>query len=86
MVVKTISVTYGRKINLGDYNSANVECTLWADVDADEETLLHNLMSNLWTMAKERHCCLLERHQRATVTVLLPYAHSMPPTRRSLPR
>ena len=31
--VKTVSVHYGRKQNLGDFNSANVECTVWADVE-----------------------------------------------------
>ncbi len=30
--IKTVSVTYGRKANLGDYNSADVECSVWADV------------------------------------------------------
>lgn len=36
MQLKTVSVTYGRKINLGDYNSATVDCTLWADLDEGE--------------------------------------------------
>lgn len=49
--VKTVSVTYGRKINLGDFNSATVDCTIWADVDEGEE--LNAAMSALWTMAKE---------------------------------
>jgi hypothetical protein len=34
--VKTVSITYERKINLGDYNSATIGLTLWADVDEDE--------------------------------------------------
>jgi hypothetical protein len=37
MRVKTISVVYERKINLGDYNSATIGLTLWADVDDDED-------------------------------------------------
>jgi hypothetical protein len=37
MKVKTISVTYGRKINLGDYNSAEIGLTLWADLDEHED-------------------------------------------------
>ena len=37
MNLKTVSVTYGRKFNLGDYNRATVDCTLWADLDADDD-------------------------------------------------
>ena len=48
--VKTVSVTYGRKANLGDYNSANVECTVWADVKDEED--LNVVMADLWGMAK----------------------------------
>jgi len=33
MKIRTISVTYERKINLGDYNSAHIGLTLWADLD-----------------------------------------------------
>lgn len=33
MPIKTVSFTYGRKFNLGDYNSANVECSVWAELD-----------------------------------------------------
>jgi hypothetical protein len=50
-LVKTVSVHYGRKINLGDYNSANVECTVWADVEPDED--LDAAMHALWSCAKE---------------------------------
>lgn len=34
--VKTISVTIGRKINLGDYESATAEVSIWAEMDEDE--------------------------------------------------
>lgn len=37
MKVKTVSVTYDRKFNLGDYNSASVGVTLWADVEGDDD-------------------------------------------------
>lgn len=47
--IKTIAVTYGRKLNLGDYNSANVEVTLWADVQEGEDT--NAAMHQLWDMA-----------------------------------
>jgi hypothetical protein len=49
--VKTVSVHYGRKLNLGDFNSATVECTVWADVDEGEN--LDQAMHGLWDMAKE---------------------------------
>jgi hypothetical protein len=49
--IKTVSVTYGRKQNLGDYNSATVDCTLWADIDPDGEDL-DVAMHALWEMAK----------------------------------
>lgn len=48
--IKTVSVTYGRKQNLGDYNSATVDCTLWADVEEGED--LNATMHGLWDMAK----------------------------------
>lgn len=50
-VIKTVSVTYERKVNLGDYNSATVGCTLWADVEQGED--LDASMHGLWEMAKE---------------------------------
>ena len=37
MQLKTISVTYGRKLNLGDYNSAHAEISLWADLDEGDD-------------------------------------------------
>ena len=30
MVLKSLSVTYGRKLNLGDFNSVHSEVSLWA--------------------------------------------------------
>lgn len=37
MRVKQISVVYERKFNLGDYNSAHIGLTLWADLDEGED-------------------------------------------------
>ena len=37
MQLKTISVTYGRKLNLGDYNSAHTEISLWAELDEGDD-------------------------------------------------
>jgi hypothetical protein len=46
--VKTVSVTYGRKVNLGDWSSGNVEVTIWADVKGED---LDSCMKSLWEMA-----------------------------------
>jgi len=51
MRIKTVSVTYGRKCNLGEYNSATVECSMWADLDVEDD--LDAAMRGLWDMAKE---------------------------------
>jgi len=48
--IKTISVTYGRKFNLGDYNSAHLETTYWADLDVNEDP--EGVALNLWDTAK----------------------------------
>jgi hypothetical protein len=37
MNIKTISVTYERKLNLGDFNSAAIGVTVWADVEDGED-------------------------------------------------
>lgn len=37
MRVKTISVSYRRKFNLGDYNSLDLEATVWCDLDEGED-------------------------------------------------
>ena len=50
MNLKTISVTYERKFNLGDYNSAHIGMTLWADLEADEDEA--EASTALWEMAK----------------------------------
>lgn len=43
MRLKEISATYGRKVNLGDYNSQHVEITLWAELeDGDDLELAAN--------------------------------------------
>lgn len=37
MRLKTISCTYGRKLNLGDFNSVHSEISLWADLDDGDD-------------------------------------------------
>ena len=50
MNVTTISVTYSRKFNLGDYNSAQIEYTCWAQLEPGD--FLSECNSELWEMAK----------------------------------
>lgn len=50
--IKTISVTYGRKFNLGDYNSAHIEISMWADLEAGDDP--DEVTEALYTDAK-RH-------------------------------
>ena len=50
MQLKTVSVTYGRKFNLGDYNSATIDCSLWAELEEGEDEAA--AMTALWEMAK----------------------------------
>lgn len=54
ITVKTVSVHYERKLNLGDFNSAAVGCTVWADVTEDDASPegLDAAMRALWDMAK----------------------------------
>ncbi len=71
MQIKTVSVHYERKINLGDYNSAAIGITLWADVDPHENAALDEIMTALWTMAKDNvkaQALPLVRNQQAEVT------------------
>lgn len=49
--ITTVSVTYGRKVNLGDYNSAHVEISIWADVTEEDD--LDAMMRQLWAMSKQ---------------------------------
>jgi len=50
MLLNSVSITYGRKVNLGDYNNANIEVTLGADLELGDD--LHAVMQDLWAMAK----------------------------------
>lgn len=37
MRIKTVSATYERKFNLGNYNSVNIGVTMWADCEVSED-------------------------------------------------
>lgn len=49
--IKTLSVTYERKFNLGDYNSLHIGMTTWADVHDD--TTAEEVQAELWKWIKE---------------------------------
>ena len=51
MNITSVQVTYGRKHNLGDYSSAHVEVSIWADVTEEDD--LDSTMRELWKMGKE---------------------------------
>ena len=51
MKLTTISTTYERKINLGNYRSAHIGITLWADLAEEDD--LDECAKALWTMATE---------------------------------
>lgn len=40
MKLTTISATYDRKLNLGDYNSVHIAMTLWADLEDGDDPAL----------------------------------------------
>lgn len=50
MKITTVSVTYGRKLNLGDYNSANIEMSIWAELEEGDNEA--EVAGALWEMAK----------------------------------
>jgi len=52
MIVKTVSFTYGRKVQTGaQYESAHVEITLWADIEEGDD--LDRCMHALHETAKQ---------------------------------
>jgi hypothetical protein len=55
--VKTISVAYERKINLGDYNSAHLGVTLWAEPDegADPDEVARLLQAEARDLCREEY-------------------------------
>jgi hypothetical protein len=35
--ITTVSATYGRKVNLGDFNSGHIEVSLWAELEPTDD-------------------------------------------------
>ena len=65
MNVKTVSVTYERKLNLGDYNSATIGASAWADLDDGEDPVAayEALYAMVKEMVKEQALPLVRRQQ-----------------------
>ena len=63
MQVKEVSITYGGKLNLGDYNSAHVEATLSAIAEPGEsaEGVASQLMTTAQTLVREQVRSLMAR-------------------------
>ncbi|MCC5639815.1 hypothetical protein LC593_29115 [Nostoc sp. CHAB 5844] len=51
MDIKTISVSYQRKFNLGDYESVEIGCALWGQIDPEEDE--NGCIQYLFEKAKE---------------------------------
>lgn len=51
MQIQTVSVTYARTFNLGDYNSARFEVSVAAELGADDDPA--TCEAELWRLAKE---------------------------------
>lgn len=45
-----VSVTYGRKFNLGDYNSAHIEISIWAELEDGDDS--DTVTTDLFEQAK----------------------------------
>lgn len=78
MQLNSVTITYGRKVNLGDYNNANIEVTLGANLEEDDD--LHTVMQELWTMAKANVRAqvlplLIKGKKTGDISLGLPSAH-----------
>jgi len=62
MYVKTVSAHYVRKFNLGDYQSAEIGVTVWADLDPEED-------------AEQCLAACFELCKRQTKAQVLPLVH-----------
>lgn len=63
MQIKEVSITYGGKLNLGDYNSAHVEATLSAIAEPGEtpEDIAGALMAAAQKLVREQVRSLMSR-------------------------
>jgi len=49
--IRTITVDYGRKFNLGDFNSAEIKCGAWIELEEGDDVSL--VMEEAWQWAKD---------------------------------
>ena len=65
MRIKTISVVYERKWNMGSYESATVGATAWADLDEgeDEKAAFDALFAEVKGVVREQSLPLLAKRQ-----------------------
>jgi hypothetical protein len=68
--IKTISVVYGRKFNLGDYQSMTIEATAWCDLDEgdDEKTAYDALFAEVKQVVKEQALPVIKSQPAVDVT------------------
>jgi len=69
--IKTVSVTYSRKFNLGDYNSAEIGVSLWADLEdyASERDALADLFERAKSAVREQAVPIVKRDQNIAAEV-----------------
>ena len=48
--LRTVSVSYDRKVNLGDFNALTVSCTLWVQIEPGDDD--NAVMAGMWDMAR----------------------------------
>ena len=65
--IKTISVTYGRKLNLGNYESAHSEVAIWADLDPASNINEADAVLGLRDMARNNVLSELAKHKGAAI-------------------
>lgn len=51
MKLTAVSLTYGRKLSLGEFNNAHLEVNLGADIEEGDD--LNAVMHDLWHMARQ---------------------------------
>jgi hypothetical protein len=71
MKVTTTSVTYGRKFNLGDFNSAHIEISIWAELEEgdDPETVRKQLWEEAKASVKDQALPLYRKQQARAAEV-----------------
>ncbi|CAN1213586.1 hypothetical protein TUMEXPCC7403_25500 [Tumidithrix helvetica PCC 7403] len=52
MRIKTASVTYSRKFNLGNYEAAEISVSLWSEIDPEESE--EGVIEALFALCKEQ--------------------------------